>query len=801
MVFEVMDMKRPRAETKRIGGEDGSSKRRVGGSSADKPPTRDKKKAKSTAPRPAPKNALRSAQLEKRELLLFRKFGHGSRLFSRYYKAQRVAPSRDFQQTRAFFSKSLPITFRTHVTRDTTTFIEQLLEPLEKKGLIAPITWMPLHEGWRAVDKVADDAQAGHHRKLHPLVADAVAIGVDLGICSRQEAVSMLPVLALSQVLKPGHRVLDVCAAPGNKTMQLLELVSPQSTNRNNKTDSKTRTGLVVANDGNPRRVDTLREALHRHKRDARETCSLVITCAMGQDIPVPVFTEDSKDSKDSNSAPLRKETIHGFDAVLADVPCSGDGTLRKDPDVLKRWHPGLGNALHATQVAVARNAAKLVRPGGVLLYSTCSLNPVEDEAVVVAVLLGPDGEEFELVENPLGKVSKMGMRHREGIQHWRVGEHVVVGSETARRSMPFAEKIDVWNDDSDSIDSDDSADESDSEEDVSCQFYGSFENAVKAGMPSAARTMWPPQQTIERELHLERCARFMPHDNNTGGFFVAMLKRREETHETEETFVGSEKNEKDRRRSEKTQHKKRVHASVAARATADLPDPVRPLPPGEAGAIADTLGVGKMVQARLWLGGKGVVTVSPSAVPDLAALGGVAIACAGVAALRPRVLSLEEQGTAAKTFPYDFTVDGASVLAPAMKKRRVRVTPTDLQVLLAARAKGVDTEEEDQTSFFSTGAGKFLRLVPEEMAPLTKEAWEKMEQGDTGGVGGVVLVLLKKATDKEKGNQKSTVAFAVPGRCDASGLSIAPEVDADAARRLLGQLRDVAGAGKKTKK
>ena len=49
---------------------------------------------------------------------------------------------------------------------------------------------------------------------------------------------------------------------------------------------------------------------------------------------------------------------------MLADVPCSGDGTLRKDPDVLKRWHPGLGNALHATQVAIARNSAALVRPG-----------------------------------------------------------------------------------------------------------------------------------------------------------------------------------------------------------------------------------------------------------------------------------------------------------------------------------------------------------------------------------------------------------------------------------------------------
>ena len=197
-----------------------------------------------------------------------------------------------------------------------------------------------------------------------------------------------------------------------------------------------------------------------------------------------------------------------------------------------------------------------------------------------------------------------------------------------------------------------------------------------------------------------------------------------------------------------------------------------------------------------------GVVTLSPAAARDLSSLGGVAIAAAGVEALRPRVLTREEQATDASTFPYDFTVGGSTVLASAMKLRRVRVVPTDLQVLLAARAEGVDVEELDKTSFFSTGKGEILRLTPDEMAPLTKESWERVESRNTGGVGGVVLVLLRR-NEKEKGDgkEKATVAFAVPGRSDENGLSISPEVDADTAASLLVKLRQVAGAGKKSKK
>ena len=778
-------MKRSRPEKSRAGVDGSGSKRRHGEASvaaAAKSDRRRSEKRSSSAPR----NALRSAQLEKRELLLFRKFGHGPRLFARYYRAQRLAPPREFAETRAAFATSLPITFRVHVSRpDAREFAKRLLAPLHEKGLIASIPWMPPGEGWRAVDAAADAKQAGHHRKLHPEVAAAVARGVDAGVCARQEAVSMLPVLALSPRLRAGDRVLDVCAAPGNKTMQLLERVAP--------------TGLVVANDGNPRRVDTLREALARHRRAAGETASLVVTCAMGQDIPVPAFGGSKTGASEGAGTATR-----GYDAVLADVPCSGDGTLRKDPDVLKRWHPGLGNALHATQVAVARNAAALVRPGGVLLYSTCSLNPVEDEAVVAAVLLGPGGERFELVRDPLGAGTEGRLKHRPGVSEWRVGEHVTRGTEAAARSLPFATPRD--GEDAEALaggeasveDARESAeDDSDSEEDVTLRWYATREDAVAAGMPCAAPTMWPPHRATKKRLHLDRCARFLPHDQDTGGFFVAMLRRREDARAEDAATREDSDEDRRRRRAEKTERTARVRASAAARATADLPDPVRPLPPGEAEAIAAKLGVGRSTRARFWLGAKGDVTLAPAAAPDLAGLGGVAIAAAGVVALRPRVLTRDEGATAAASFPYDFTVDGAEVLAPRMRARRMRVAPTDLQAMLAARARGVDVEEEDQTSFFSTGKGEILRLTPDEMADATRDSWRRAESSGPG-TGAVALVLVRRGDDKAA---PASVAFAVPGRCDENGLSVPPEVDAESARRLLARLREVAGASRKPKK
>jgi tRNA (cytosine34-C5)-methyltransferase len=295
-------------------------------------------------------------------------------------------------------------------------------------------------------------------------------------------------------------------------------------------------------------RVKTLHEAITRHCRRAGEMEALVITCALGQNIPVPTFT-----SGDGGAA------VVGYDAVLTDVPCSGDGTLRKDPDVLRRWHPGGGNCLHATQLAVARRAAQLVRPGGLLLYSTCSLNPIEDEAVVAGILTGPGGDEWELEAGAVERGAP-GMKHRAGVSHWGVAEHVLKGSRGGVNATAPAALYD----------SDGGSDSESDDREVSLRWYGSYDEAAGAGMPAAARTMWPPAPGAEaRKLHLERCARFLPHDQDTGGFFVALLRRREAAVTATDDGAGGNKTKK--KKEKQAEMDEKVKAAAAARAMVGL--------------------------------------------------------------------------------------------------------------------------------------------------------------------------------------------------------------------------------------
>ena len=656
------------------------------------------------------KNALRSAQLDKRELLLWRKFGYGPSLFRQYYRAQGLVDGEDeLEEMEACYSTALPITFRLHATDGKrASSLKARLRQLRDANLVDALDWMPADEGWQATAETRD---AGRREKLHDAVAEVVDEGTSTGLLARQEAVSMLPVLVLAPHLQTGDVVLDVCAAPGNKTMQLLERVSPPK-------DDTRRGGLVVANDAHPGRVKTLQECIERHGRSTREMESLVVTCSYGQDVPVPRFDDG----------------VEGFDAVLADVPCSGDGTFRKDPDALKRWHPGGGNALHATQVAVARRMAQLMKPGGHLLYSTCSLNPVEDEAVVVAIL--KENPEFELVKGAMD-AGAPGMRYRPGVSTWKVAEHT------------FKEKDDASRFDSDS--------DSESDDDVTLRWYDDYELASAAGMPATEPSMWPPSQEDAKSMHLERCARLLPHDQDTGGFFIALLRKRA----TKGGTAGSQRTERER-----------------VRAAADLPDPVRPLPPNEMSAIAAQLGLGSSTKKRLWLGAKGAVTLSPKSVPNLTDLGSVAIASAGVVALIPRASAWNEAADA--TFPYDLTSAGAEALVRVSRKRRVQVVLSDLQVMLAARASGADDPSNTQ---------ELVCLTAEEMSEATRKKWRSCV--DDGQSGAVILVLVKRG--KIEGDPPKVV-FSAAGRCSEDGLMLSPEVTAVEAGRLLKELSRVAG-------
>lgn len=149
---------------------------------------------------------------------------------------------------------------------------------------------------------------------------------------------------------REGERVLDVCAAPGGKTSAIAERVGPG--------------GSVLALDRNPRRLRLVgRDARRLGLEHVRS-----VACDAAQPLD-PVAEPGS------------------FDRVLADVPCSGVGALRRNPDARWRLSPGDPARLAETQAAILRNAARALRPGGVLVYSTCTLLPEENESVVEAFL------------------------------------------------------------------------------------------------------------------------------------------------------------------------------------------------------------------------------------------------------------------------------------------------------------------------------------------------------------------------------------------------------------------------------
>lgn len=204
----------------------------------------------------------------------------------------------------------------------------------------------------------------------------------------------MLPVLAL-QVPRGAH-CLDLCASPGQKTMQLLEAVAG---NLSASVPLGRLRGLVVANDAHPKRVNDLLDALARHGRAPTELGCLAVSCHRGEAFPMP-----QRSFSQHGGAAL------GFDRVLADVPCSGDGTIRKDSSVLPRWSPEAGNQLHSVQLEIAWRGLQLLRPGErhVRMPSPTDGRPNARAALACARipmhLRSPGGTNTASVENvPLG--------------------------------------------------------------------------------------------------------------------------------------------------------------------------------------------------------------------------------------------------------------------------------------------------------------------------------------------------------------------------------------------------------------
>ncbi|ARJ44320.1 16S rRNA (cytosine(1407)-C(5))-methyltransferase RsmF [Pantoea alhagi] len=164
------------------------------------------------------------------------------------------------------------------------------------------------------------------------------------GLFYIQEASSMLPVSALFAVQPQPERVMDVAAAPGSKTTQMAALMNNH--------------GVIVANEYAASRVKVLHANISR--------CGISNTAITHFDGRV--------------FGPALPET---FDAILLDAPCSGEGVIRKDPDALRNWTLESTHAIAATQRDLIDSAFHALRPGGTLIYSTCTLNRLENQQVV----------------------------------------------------------------------------------------------------------------------------------------------------------------------------------------------------------------------------------------------------------------------------------------------------------------------------------------------------------------------------------------------------------------------------------
>ena len=166
------------------------------------------------------------------------------------------------------------------------------------------------------------------------------------GLYYLQEPSAMAPVAALDP--QPGELILDLCAAPGGKSTQILSLIKNK--------------GLLVANDSNPRRVQALARNIERWGGQN----SIVL-----------------------NEVPERLVDHFGpiFDRVLVDAPCSGEGTFRTELREIKQWSLNFSKRCATIQDEILWFAGKLVKPGGVLLYSTCTFNQLENEGSVLRFL------------------------------------------------------------------------------------------------------------------------------------------------------------------------------------------------------------------------------------------------------------------------------------------------------------------------------------------------------------------------------------------------------------------------------
>eukprot|EP00039_Didymoeca_costata_P002150 m.57832 g.57832 ORF g.57832 m.57832 type:complete len:505 (-) comp11136_c0_seq2:118-1632(-) len=416
-------------------------------------------------------------------------------LYANYHQKVKVCSQIDLQTTLNYFARPLPVTFRFHgaLIEDSNENVKAILD--EWKEILKnwpdslyginrkpqPIAWMGYGKAWRlGSGQVAlRDAPADSHLgKLAAWLRKATAYGCVV----RQEEASMVPVALLSAVEESKNtksmaiNVADVCASPGSKTTQLVDAFLANGSS-----------GVLMANDADLKRASVLAGRVTK-------ACQLIGTKSL-------IVTHH-----DATKLPL-EILANKFDYMVVDVPCSGDGTVRKDVHSRKEWCPSFGASLHTTQLRIALRALACLKVGGYLTYSTCSLHPIEDEAVVAAILRKLKGTvTLKSTQHFLPS-----LKRRPGLNTWSVVD------------------------------------------DELTQFENMDEAREKASQPFkkfARRTMWPPDPG--ENFNLERCMRILPGDSDSGGFFVALFHKNTSIPLSSSNFNKQTKKSSDEQKQEK---------------------------------------------------------------------------------------------------------------------------------------------------------------------------------------------------------------------------------------------------------
>uniref|UniRef100_A0A671UYP0 tRNA (cytosine(34)-C(5))-methyltransferase n=1 Tax=Sparus aurata TaxID=8175 RepID=A0A671UYP0_SPAAU len=351
-----------------------------------------------------------------------------NKLFEHYYKELGLVPDGEFEQ-----------------------FMEAMREPLPATIRITGYKRYPDEQAWHTNMSRKIIRKSPLLEKFHQFLVSET----ESGNISRQEAVSMIPPLLMK--IESHHKILDMCAAPGSKTAQLIEMLHADM-------DVPFPEGFVIANDVDNKRCYLL---VHQAKR-LNSPCIMVINHDASC---IPTLKIDADGQKD----------ILFYDRILCDVPCSGDGTMRKNIDVWKKWTTSNSLHLHGLQLRIAVRGVEQLAVGGRMVYSTCSLNPIEDEAVIAALLEKSEGA-LELADS---SADLPGLKWMPGVTSWKL-----------------MTKDGQW--------------------------YPDWSHVPSSRHTQIRPTMFPPTDPEKlASMHLERCMRILPHHQNTGGFFVAVLVKK----------------------------------------------------------------------------------------------------------------------------------------------------------------------------------------------------------------------------------------------------------------------------------